>query len=335
MSSNPTFSLTTTGTMPINANRNGVPPHQSSSNSGTTTPQNGSISQSSSFYGIPSLRSAWSGLVRSFSYDDSEQHDHRLPSSIREIPPPDPVSLSGWKSSTKDASRVMTVPLAEEIKKMVPERLQIVDGWQLVYSLVQDGTLLGTLYRKCAQFSEKRRGQRIGFVVVVRDDEGGIFGAYMSDVPHISKNYFGNGECFLWRASRQISLPPPPSTDTTKMARNTMIAPSLKKMMSTSATTSESSLGDGDEEKTRGGSGYMQNHLRFMVYPYSGKNDYCMLCEPGFLSLGGGNGRYGLWMNENLSMGHSDPCPTYDNDGLSDQGGKFGILGVEVWAIGG
>ena len=75
--------------------------------------------------------------------------------------------------------------------------------------------------------------------------------------------------------------------------------------------------------------------MRFKSYPCSGKNDYCILGEPGFLSLGAGDGHYGLWMNENLSRGHSDPCPTFDNERLSDQGGKFGIIGLEVWAIGG
>lgn len=299
----------------------------SASTSGATTPQNGRVSTSASFYGLPSLRSAWSGLVRTFSYDDSQYPTDMTNIVIREPPPPEPVSLSGWKPTTSSGSRVLTVPLAEEIRKMIPERLQIVDGWNLVYSLVQDGTLLGTLYRKCAEFSEKRRGQRIGFVLALRDDEGGVFGAYMSDVPHISKSYYGNGECFLWRASRQAPLPPRPSEDTSNVTRNTTI-PSV----STSPDRrSNSSLKNASTNGTP--SIQVRDSVRFQVYPYSGKNDYCILCEPRFLSLGAGDGHYGLWMNENLSAGHSDPCPTFDNEHLSDQGGKFGIIGVEVWAI--
>lgn len=39
-----------------------------------------------------------------------------------------------------------------------------------MYSLEQDGVSLGTLYNKC----EDLRGFRNGFVLVVRDGEGGV-----------------------------------------------------------------------------------------------------------------------------------------------------------------
>lgn len=52
----------------------------------------------------------------------------------------------------------------------MPARLQLCDDWHLVYSLEQDGVSLGTLYKKC----EDLRGLRNGFVLVVRDGEGGV-----------------------------------------------------------------------------------------------------------------------------------------------------------------
>ena len=64
----------------------------------------------------------------------------------------------------------MSKSLAEEIRLLVPPRLQLVDRWALLYSLEQDGVSLATLYGKCDDY----RGRRGGYVVVVRDKGGGV-----------------------------------------------------------------------------------------------------------------------------------------------------------------
>lgn len=76
------------------------------------------------------------------------------------------------------------------------------------------------------------------------------------------------------------------------------------------------------------------DHLRFKAFPYSGINDYLMLCETGFLSIGGGDGHYGLWLDDTLEKGISSSCPTFGNEALSEEGEKFEIMGVELWTIG-
>ncbi len=74
--------------------------------------------------------------------------------------------------------------------------------------------------------------------------------------------------------------------------------------------------------------------LRFKAFPYSGVNDYLMFCETGFLSIGGGDGHYGLWLDDTFEKGISSSCPTFGNEPLSEEGEKFDIIGVEVWSIG-
>ena len=102
--------------------------------------------------------------------------------------------------------------------------------------------------------------------------------------------------------------------------------------------------------------------LRFRAFPYSGVNDYLLLCTSDSLSLGGGEGRSGLWLDDKLERGLSGSCPTFGNEGLSDEGngeggdmgngngsgdgrdrrrvgeepagGAFEIVGVEVWGVG-
>lgn len=122
-------------------------------------------------------------------------------------PPLTPLTL---KSSPNTSHQLLTRSLAEEIRLLVPPRLQLLDTWQLAYSLDRDGSSLSTLYEKCRTYSH--RSQRSGYVLVVKDasssagqpgggGNGAIFGAYLSDPLHPSTHYYGTGECFLWRAS--------------------------------------------------------------------------------------------------------------------------------------
>ena len=50
---------------------------------------------------------------------------------------------------------------------------------------------------------------------------------------------------------------------------------------------------------------------------------------------GGGEGRYGLWLDDSLEKGISERCRTFGNEPLSDGvRGRFEVAGVEVWRIG-
>lgn len=99
---------------------------------------------------------------------------------------------------------------------------------------------------------------------------------------------------------------------------------------STSSLSPSASLPDSEQ----GDDLIMVPSIRFTAFPYSGENDYYMLCESSFLSLGAGDGHYGLWLNDGLDRGVSMRCDTFGNEPLSDEGHKFGVLGVEVWVVG-
>lgn len=74
--------------------------------------------------------------------------------------------------------------------------------------------------------------------------------------------------------------------------------------------------------------------IRFNAFPYTGENDFTIFCQQGFLSVGGGDGKYGLWIDDSLAKGVSSPCPTFGNENLSDEGEKFRVLGLEMWYLG-
>ncbi|KAF9920282.1 oxidation resistance protein 1 [Linnemannia zychae] len=53
-------------------------------------------------------------------------------------------------------------------------------------------------------------------------------------------------------------------------------------------------------------------------WKWTGKNDYMILSEPGFIGLGGGDGKFGLWLHSDLERGHSARCATFDNEPLAE-----------------
>ncbi|KAH8819708.1 hypothetical protein F5884DRAFT_23484 [Xylogone sp. PMI_703] len=317
------------------------------SSSGTSTPPQ---SRASSFHIPTTVSHAVSGLLRRFSSDpqgnlqkpatasrhgglseaksdvtDEVYTPHRTASPFQP-PPLYPLILKGYRESTAQSAQLLSKSLAEEIRLLVPPRLQLCEEWNLVYSLDQDGVSLGTLYKKC----DALRGLRNGYVLVVKDGDGGLFGAYLTDAPHPSPHYFGTGECFLWRAAILSAnnfghLPPPPSADTTNLQRSTTVS---------AVSTSNGNLAPPSIAPGPGTGASTPERIRFKAFPYSGINDYMMLCDPTFLSVGGGDGHYGLWLDDSFEKGISSTCLTFGNEPLSDEGEKFDILGVEIWTIG-
>jgi len=86
------------------------------------------------------------------------------------------------------------------------------------------------------------------------------------------------------------------------------------------------------------------------VYRWTGRNDYVALCEPDFVSLGGGDdGKTGIYLASSLLDGSSAKCMTFGNDvlcaeeeveetgmgvaRLEGRTAKFEIIGLEVWGL--
>ncbi|KAK5075184.1 oxidation resistance protein 1 [Lithohypha guttulata] len=288
-------------------------------------------------------------------------------------PPLTALQLSHALSDSQAESLLLTRSLAEEIRLLIPPRLQLVDSWRLAYNLQLHGSSLSTLYQYCdnilGPLGSTRRG---GFVLVVKDGSdaagsGSVFGAYLTDPPTVQQHYFGTGECFLWRASilpsfatiqansnksgsktppsedllELAGLPPPPSADTTNAQRTTTVRSERRR---SSVAHKQPSFGPRNPASHESGphppspvaSGFSTpDRIRFKAFPYSGINDFMIYCQRDYLSVGGGDGHYGLWLDNDLQSGISDSCPTFGNEPLSDEGKKFDVLGVEIWYVGG
>lgn len=265
----------------------------------------------------------------------AEADSGAIPGSSQEIHPIDhghtlgPVILTGYKDTTKH--RLLDGELAEDIRKLVPARLQLFDTWELVYSLEQHGISLKTLYQRCKQALNASHGAGVhrshssyeegyaalvvgtfmldpwagqngtlrrpqGYVMVIKDSTQAKFGCFLNEAPRPmdQKRYYGNGECFLWKCDSYTHNSP---------------------------------------------QGLPQ--MRFKAYVYTGINDNIIYSNHDSLSVGSSRGHNGLWIDRSLDNGVSCPCDTFGNEVLCGPQlqatramGKFKVIGLEVWRIG-
>ncbi|XP_048347264.1 nuclear receptor coactivator 7 isoform X2 [Sphaerodactylus townsendi] len=165
----------------------------------------------------------------------------------------------------KNQSALLENMHIEQLARCLPARVQGYP-WRLVYSTQEHGTSLKTLYRKSASLDSP-------VLLVVKDMDNQIFGAYATHPFKFSDHYYGTGETFL----------------------------------------------------------YTFNPL-FKVFKWSGDNTYFINGDVTSLDLGGGDGRFGLWLDADLYHGRSNCCSTFNNDILSKKE-DFVIQDVEVWTF--
>lgn len=259
------------------------------------------------------------------------------------LPPLYRLNLNGYKSSTKH--RLLDDELANNIRNLLPPRLQLFDDWDLVYSFEQNGISLNTLYNNSnleSQLQNHRKkkeekgfgdsvvksmvtssstsyGREIrrpqGYVMIIRDEKKNKFGCYINEnlKPVESKRYYGNGECFLWKveSNNVINL----NHGTSKDSNN--------------------------EEKSSSSSSKKEQDTRFKAYMYTGINDNIIFSNHNFIAIGSSNGQNGLWIDKSLYKGVSYPCETFGNEILNIKNpdssiklGHFEIMDLEIWRIG-
>ncbi|XP_027547663.1 nuclear receptor coactivator 7 isoform X1 [Neopelma chrysocephalum] len=153
----------------------------------------------------------------------------------------------------------------EQLARRLPARVQGYP-WRLAYSTLEHGTSLKTLYRKSASLDSP-------VLLVIKDMDNQIFGAYATHPFKFSDHYYGTGETFLYTFSPH-----------------------------------------------------------FKVFKWSGENTYFINGDTSSLELGGGGGRFGLWLDADLYHGRSNSCSTFNNDILTKKE-DFIIQDVEVWTF--
>ncbi|KAM4724024.1 nuclear receptor coactivator 7 isoform 2-T2 [Anableps anableps] len=73
-------------------------------------------------------------------------------------------------------------------------------------------------------------------------------------------------------------------------------------------------------------------HPRFKSFRWTGENSFFIKGDLDCFVVGGGSGHFGLWVDENLYLGRSSPCYTFNNCCLSETD-DFRIMELEVWTF--
>uniref|UniRef100_A0A3B3YQ29 TLDc domain-containing protein n=1 Tax=Poecilia mexicana TaxID=48701 RepID=A0A3B3YQ29_9TELE len=73
-------------------------------------------------------------------------------------------------------------------------------------------------------------------------------------------------------------------------------------------------------------------HPRFKSFRWTGENSFFIKGDLDCFAVGGGSGHFGLWVDENLYLGRSSPCYTFNNCCLSETD-DFRIMELEVWTF--
>ncbi|CAJ1073485.1 nuclear receptor coactivator 7 isoform X2 [Xyrichtys novacula] len=73
-------------------------------------------------------------------------------------------------------------------------------------------------------------------------------------------------------------------------------------------------------------------HPRFKCFRWTGENSFFIKGDLDSFSIGGGSGHFGLWVDENLYLGRSSPCYTFNNCCLAETD-DFRIMELEVWTF--
>ncbi|XP_065063523.1 nuclear receptor coactivator 7-like isoform X2 [Rhopilema esculentum] len=165
-----------------------------------------------------------------------------------------------------DESNILENAHIEALSRELPSRT-IGHRWNLVYSTAVHGISLKTLYRNTQDIETP-------ILLVIVDQDGKTFGAFMSDPPKVSEGFYGTGESMLFT--------------------------------------------------------FKDNKIK--AYRWTGINSFFIKGDTKCLSVGGGDGMFGLWLDEDLNHGRSHACKTFDNETLSSKE-DFICRGLEAWSF--
>ncbi|XP_056446400.1 nuclear receptor coactivator 7 isoform X1 [Gadus chalcogrammus] len=73
-------------------------------------------------------------------------------------------------------------------------------------------------------------------------------------------------------------------------------------------------------------------HPRFKCFRWTGENTFFIKGNLDSFAIGGGSGHFGLWLDETLYRGRSQPCYTFNNCCLSEED-DFHVIAMEVWTF--
>ncbi|XP_050351785.1 oxidation resistance protein 1 isoform X4 [Nymphalis io] len=201
-------------------------------------------------------------------------------------------------------SEIFTMEHREKLCSVLPARAQ---GymWSLAFSTSQHGFSLASMYRKMQRVDSP-------VLLVIQDTDNNVFGALTSCAFRPSEHFYGTGESLLFSFQRvEESRRSQPSPD-------------------------DGQKEDKDDIKDNKDGNYRDEtelaKTKFKYWGWTGDNMYFIRGSNDNISIGAGDGKFGLWLDGDLYLGRTQRCTTYGNDPLTTRE-DFVVKIMECWTF--
>ena len=216
---------------------------------------------------------------------------------------------------------IMTTSIALQLRKHLPRRFKDSLKWKLIFSLEQHGISMQTLYGNMKQFCNEHcegNSTRCASVLIIKTTDGDIFGGFVTEC---WRSNSGSG------AAKEVA--------TIMHSENSSAVSSL---LAGSVGRGRSYYGTGESfvfKTTNAEQGSESGEHQVVVYEWAFTNDYFMLSEVDFLAMGGGDGKFSIYLDGDLLRGHCGNAPTFSNDKplCSNESGEFKCKALEIWSM--
>ena len=241
----------------------------------------------------PSIASVASTTNRSRQEDNrsettdqalSKGGNHTTTSHLPEIKEDFRIRILGGSESVV-SHQVLSLPAMEVLSEYLPLSLQKENFW-LKYSMLRDGASMETLLNYVQAATNT--------ILAIETMDGHVFGCYTSCTWQRKPNFFGNGNCFLWRiSSAQSTLAEKPLVDVYPCTGyNALFQLCNNKILALGGGTHSASVPS-----------WQRDHAGF-----------------------------GLAIHSDLQTGTSSPCATFHNPCLAPAE-VFEIFNIEMWTL--
>lgn len=181
-----------------------------------------------------------------------------------------------------------------ELSRFLPARAEGY-AWTLAFTAATMGFSLKSLYRSLSKYEGP-------VLLIIKDDEHIVFGAFCSCSLLQSESFYGTGETYLF------TFKPNQALTTSNNASNQQQSHHQQQQQAQSAAT------------------------QFKRYPWTGDNLYFIKGNADSIVIGAGEGNYGLWLDEDLYHGTTNSCKTFNNEPLTNRK-DFVVSALECWCF--
>lgn len=210
----------------------------------------------------------------------------------------------------------------KELSRFLPARAEGY-AWSLLFTTSNMGFSLKSMYRSLAKYDGP-------VLLIIRDTEHVVFGAFCSCNLQPSETFYGTGETYLFtfKPNNNNNNKSQKQSEQSEQSE-TQEMPLLPPLPTSTPQQLETWL---KQKQLLTQQSYQNNVKPFKRYPWTGDNLYFIKGNQDSIVFGAGEGTFGLWLDGDLYHGSTHPCKTFNNDQLTNDQ-DFVVEALECWCF--